>query len=242
MIQLSEDLKLGYNLLKDYENKYSKYALATLYIKYNILFMALNIKVNTESPESKVEVNKAAHLIQNHYLHSNRKNESTQEYVVPKKYNELKVLQYNENKYKNIYFETGEQIQNDVIPVSKNINNIITSGKVYMYVVNAQMEPIIYRIPIPVQDLIFGRQRLKLENKKIAHPVLLHNYNQMAIGAGEVIFVKNNRNEIAGLILNNKSGHFRPSGHTLTLVKEAFIRKINLNSDNIITIEVEKNW
>ncbi|HDR7495005.1 TPA: hypothetical protein QCX40_005747 [Bacillus cereus] len=242
MLQLNKDLELGYNLLKDYENKFSNYALATLYIKYNILFMALNIKVDTETPESKVEVFKAANLVQDHYLQSNRKKESIQENVASKNYHDLKVLQYDEKKYREIYFETGKLIQNDVTPVSKKISNLITPGKVYMYAVNAQMEPIIYTKPIPVQDLIFGRQRLKLENKKIAHPVLLHNYNQMAIGAGEVIFIRNNNNEIAGLILNNKSGHFRPSGQTLTTVKEAFIKKLNLNSNNIITIEVEKNW
>ncbi|MEG8980395.1 hypothetical protein U8Y98_27175 [Priestia megaterium] len=241
-------LDYTYNVLKNAEKSYGPYSLATLFIKYNILTTALDLKINNTNEAIMLgeEVEKAVKLLQEHYQVANRKSiSSVKKYMGAEKsiFKGREVLAYNQEKYKELYSMSGEEIQSKVFTLCDEVATNIITGKVYMYAINANMEPVIYLQPIPFQDLIFGRQKLKVNNGRIAHPVLLHKHDLIAVGAGEVIFVKNEKNDkVEGLIINNKSGHYQPSGKTLKTVKQAFLDNLKLKPENIICVEVEKNW
>ncbi|WP_035020602.1 hypothetical protein [Anoxybacillus flavithermus] len=127
-----------------------------------------------------------------------------------------------------------------MVKASKEIINSIEGHKFYLYAVNKNMEPIIYLKTIPLFDLMNGRQRLKEGEYPIAHPVLLHNYDLIAKGAGEIVFIKDDdKNIIKGALINNKSGHFRPSPSTLEVVKKIFSQALNISKENIVTIGIE---
>lgn len=241
-------LEYMYNVLSEAEKLYGKYSLGTVFIKYQILATSLELKINNSDKTLKLEneVIKATKLLQEHYQISNRKQLShDRQYMWAKKinYQGREVLKYNQEKYTERYSLSGKEIQDKIFVLSDEVESKIIPNKVYMYAINADLEPIIYLQPIPFQDLLFGRQRLKVNNGRIAHPVLLDSHGLMAVGAGEVIFVKDKISDnIKGLIINNKSGHYRPSGDSLEKVKEAFSNNLGLVPENIICIEVEKDW
>ncbi|MCG3056183.1 hypothetical protein KZ287_28865, partial [Escherichia coli] len=102
-----------------------------------ILTTALDLKIN--NPDKAImldeEVEKAAKLLQEHYQVSNRKQlSSVKKYMWAEKRicKGREVLAYNQEKYKELYSMSGEEIQSKVFTLCDEVTTDIITGKVYM--------------------------------------------------------------------------------------------------------------
>lgn len=243
---IDEMIKLDrmYSLLNSITNKYGYYSVAAIIIKYNILSTALEIRIALNKGQSAVfmlELNKAVNLVKDHYSNTKRKKRDSNGLLgrcksIIKNGQEHYIFdsEYYYEKYKE-----ASEVQHLVAKVTPAVSEYIKAHNFYLYAVNNNMEPIIFKGIIPLREFIEGRKYLKFNDTPIVHPMLLHNYNLTAIGAGEVIFVKNSKNLIKGAIINNKSGHYRPSTKSLIHVSSSFEKSLDLEEDCVVVIEVE---
>lgn len=69
------------------------------------------------------------------------------------------------------------------------------------------------------------------------HPLLLEFKTDRVKAAGEIGIIKDKHNKIAGALINNKSGHFKPHKSSLNLVRD-FLTKLNINQDYIYGVNI----
>ncbi|TGV31334.1 hypothetical protein EN829_033285 [Mesorhizobium sp. M00.F.Ca.ET.186.01.1.1] len=235
-----------YNALDTYTEKYGFYSVASLMIKYNLLINSLDLFVNCSKEEEELfrfELNKATNLVQDHYRNTSRTERTNprgqRASIIDLDGNTAFI--YDSEFYQQRYVESGKEAESSVIRISQERASAIEDHQFYMYAITGEMEPLVYLQTIPLMDLIDGRKQLRNESGPIGHPVLLHNHNLIARGAGEATFVKDRLGNIKGVIANNKSGHYCPPSWTLSTVKKAFARQLGISDDYVVTIAVEED-
>lgn len=238
------ELQTFYQILDTYSEKYGYYSVAAILIKYHLAIYALDLVINgsaENNDEYRKELENAKNLLQDHYHKTCRtpRDQSPAEWSREITVDGNVAYVYDERRYELEYSKAGEEVACLVKPATQLIANDIESTKSYLYAVTQDRVPMVYLQPIPLTDLLYGQQRIQVKNGPVAHPVLLHNHRVTALGAGEVIFIKDQRGKIQGLILNNKSGHFRPAAQSMSVVVEAFQKSLAVDKGNILSIEVE---
>lgn len=240
MIKLDE----MYSLLNSISDRYGYYSVAALIIKYNVLSTALEIRITLNKDQSAkfiLELNKAINLVKEHYSNTTRKKRVSSELLVRCEsiYNNGQEHYIFDREYYYEKYKEASEVQHLVAKATPAVSKYIKAHNFYMYAVNSKMEPFIFKNIIPLREFIEGRKYLKFNDIPIVHPMLLHDYNLTAVGAGEVIFIKNSDNVIKGAIINNKSGHYRPSTKSLIQVSSSFSKSLDLEEDCVVAIEVE---
>jgi hypothetical protein len=101
----------------------------------------------------------------------------------------------------------------------------------YTYIVTRHHKVRICVLPIHVEDVILGRK-----SWPIVHPMLAEDDELTVLCAGELMFC--GQESSAGIIVNNASGHYRPSADTL---REAVVAlgSHGFKPSKIITIRVD---
>lgn len=244
MVKVANELSDGYALLKEYNLKYGFLSVASLIIKYYILNKALDHLINSNENQRndlEVELEKARFLVQDHYDQTKRTPHPSNDlyYASPYLIDNKTYLRYDSINYCKKYYQIGEIIKDKIIELDLVNSNQVEKNKFYIYVVNKNGKIIVYNEHIPLVELINGRQYLKYKNLPITHPLLVHNYDLVVQGAGEIIFVKDSDNKISGVIFNNKSGHFRPPVSTINNVKQAIHKTLQVPEERIIGIAVK---
>ncbi|MED1625118.1 hypothetical protein [Bacillus pseudomycoides] len=235
------NLKEEWDILNYYSDKYGYYSVAALIIKYHILIKSFDFYINGEDKDFKEKFYRAKEMLQDHYNNTSRTPNFNpdanpiQSFVID---GEIQI-EYSKFSYQEKYSLSGESVQEKVLKVCSEHSNLIDANKFYIYAINTNNEPIIYMNSIPISELIRGRRYLTYNSLPIVHPILLHKESLIAKGAGEVIFIKNRLGNVSGIILNNKSGHFRPPVSTLNRVKKSFSEYFKISMKNIIDIKIE---
>ncbi len=226
--------------LKKYSKKYGYYSIATLLLKYFNLLDSIELEINSnnwkiEKIKNSFEISASLILLKDHYNKSseyfnvNLAKEHV-ENIKEIKINGILFKQYNKAKFFKRYSNKNITNHKDIIYVNQNIQNLIINKCFYVYAINKDLKPVIYRKPIPLKELILGKRIFN-----ITHPELVFEDDLITACAGEVIFIKG-LNSIEAVILNNKSGHFQPSINALEQAKLIFSKSLNLEKEKIFII------
>lgn len=122
---------------------------------------------------------------------------------------------------------------------SKDKLNSLSSNKWYIYIIDQFDRFRIMNVPVSTAELIVKRSYINTSHKKtsLIHPLLLEYKTDRVKAAGEIGIIKDSHNKIAGALINNKSGHFKPHKSTLKLVRD-YLTKLNVKQDQIYEVEI----
>jgi hypothetical protein len=159
--------------------------------------------------------------------------------------NKTKISVINHISVYSIRSEKNELIGRNLINIEEKIINLncledlsfIQSDCWYLYCFTKANELKIFDYPWKTKNLILNRDKPVIEGFPIIHPILVFKDNFSVIGAGEVCFIKNTT-QLKGVIINNKSGHFRPNPDSLMYVRNFLSHIFGLNEKNIITLNL----
>lgn len=122
---------------------------------------------------------------------------------------------------------------------SKEKLNGLFSNKWYIYIIDQYGIFRIMDVPVSTAELIVKRSYINTEHTKtlLVHPLLLENKTDKVKAAGEIGIIKDSHNKIAGALINNRSGHFKPHKSSLKLVRDS-LTKLNVKQDQIYEVNM----
>ncbi|MEH7043890.1 hypothetical protein ACIQF3_26670 [Bacillus thuringiensis] len=191
------------NLLEDYKIKHGEFSNATLIVKLSILIFVLE---HIELENDEYRINLLEDII-SHYNNAPQPATTRSPVII-------------ENNGENLFVfipdvdnQPYNRYRNEVKPFIINVDNPINieNNKWYMYVVTIDNKFLILDSPLTTVELITGRNSILLENIQPQHPHLLCDYEELKVkSAGELLFVTEKENNNIQILINNKSGHFKP--------------------------------
>ena len=237
-IELQEMNNQYENILRDKISKFGDMSIGALIVRLH--FLAHLIKT---SQFHEATMNQVLQKVIEQYYYENLPLSSLQQYITIEKdeKNAGEVYVFDEDYFQKNYC-------NALPDASFNIKNISSRKDIslledslwYIYTVNQENELVIYNSPMTVSELVLNRNSTTINNVQIVHPILVHNKDLKVRTAGEICFVKNG-DLLKGIILNTKSGHYRPDPFSYKVTEEILISKFDLKPDEIIKIPVGLN-
>lgn len=107
----------------------------------------------------------------------------------------------------------------------------------YIYTVSQENELIIYDAPMSISELVLNRNTTTVNGVQIVHPILVHDKELKIRTAGEICFIKD-KDSLKGVILNTKSGHYRPDPFSYDITESILVSNLGLLPAEIIKIPV----
>lgn len=115
--------------------------------------------------------------------------------------------------------------------------NTLSLQRWYIFAFTLENRLLILDSPQSTTDLIIGRKGT-IGNLVPEHPLLLGNQDRFLLkSAGELFITETVDNKEKIIILNNRSGHFKPTAESIELVKDKLIA-IGISPKNIIQIKM----
>jgi hypothetical protein len=133
------------------------------------------------------------------------------------------------------YADVADAVLAQTVMLTSRTMDGFEPRRMYLYVIDDDGAIRLWRRPFRYVDLVFGRNRPRIEGVPIAHPMLVPQ-NLRAMSAGEVVFIGDG--EIAAVVANTKSGHFQPPPSTAPLVHRAFTDALGLRARDVDVITV----
>lgn len=223
--------------LEEYTESYGYYSVAALIIKYHLLFNSFELYINEKMNEGYSDVEKNLKIVQDHYNSTDPIDRNSNYNTIKVSINEKEAYLFDTEYYYRHYYKYGEHLQNNIFNINQKNTDLLLTKQFYLFVLNKNLEPLIFNEVINIRDFIVGRRDLKVGENRVVHPILLHKYNLIALAAGEIILIKNHKSRrVEGVIINNKSGHYRPSIKTLDVMKDSLAKSLQIPNENILII------
>lgn len=139
------------------------------------------------------------------------------------------------------YAEVADAVCAETVVLASRGMDGLEPRRLYLYVIDGDGAIRLWRRPFRYADLVFGRNRARINGIPVAHPMLVPD-TLRAMAAGEVLFVgrggDSGGGEVAAVVANTKSGHFQPPPSTADLVHRAFAHALGLRHRDIDVIVV----
>jgi hypothetical protein len=218
-------------MLQSSINKYGNNGIGTLIVRLNYLAFIIKNQL-TEEKNTVIEI--LLSEIKQHYNYKRPENLG----AFHNKINEEVLYSFSEELFNERYKINIQENQKYIVKLNEHSPfwNSFHDLHWYLYVVDRNDDLIIFNKSIMVTDLIINRDVFTDEGTRVVHPVLVPDTLTVKT-AGEISFIKKG-NEVEGIVLNNKSGHFRPSAESLYHA-ERYLYKLFANKKvQIFTIPI----
>ncbi|UED83227.1 hypothetical protein [Streptomyces profundus] len=113
---------------------------------------------------------------------------------------------------------------------SPEIPEGFATGAPHMFVIDDLGNLLIWRRRFSFRELIFGRAKSQIDGVPVAHPMLVPDRLRVRT-AGEIVLIGAPR--VHAMVVNTKSGHFRPPPSTGTVVREVCAERFAVPTDRI---------
>ena len=140
------------------------------------------------------------------------------------------ILEYSRHVFDLKYASAARAIRSQVVVVADPDIEPLWSGSPYMFVIDDSRTLRVWNRPFQFSDLVFGRNRATVDGIPVAHPMLVPDRLRI-MAAGEIIFVGHRKPR--SVIVNTKSGHFRPPPVTADVIREVCREVLGLPDHHI---------
>ncbi|MGW4771544.1 hypothetical protein ACWEO2_26290 [Nocardia sp. NPDC004278] len=231
-------------ILDAYDQKYGFYSIACLLAKYHLLSQVIEIGTYLlDSGNSRYLelIDRARRLVQDHYDSTRRAPQDATSYAPVQRVSTPAGEQifYPADAYDR-HLTSDPCVQDQVREIDSTWIDAIVPRQFYIYAIDADMVPVVYGQSMGLTGLLGTENRLTTPSGAIAHPVLVRRRGLSVYGAGEILFTKTVDGALAGAIVNNKSGHFRPSANSLAIVTAAVANGLGIDAGLVVPIAVER--
>lgn len=117
------------------------------------------------------------------------------------------LLEFDREIFEARYARVASAVRVELVQVDGPEPRGLRSGTPYMFVVDDHHRMIVWNRAFRFADLVFGRNRARIDDVPVAHPLLVPD-RLRAYSAGEIVFIGDDR--VEAVVCNTKSGHFRP--------------------------------
>ncbi|WP_161804071.1 hypothetical protein [Lysinibacillus macroides] len=115
--------------------------------------------------------------------------------------------------------------------------NNIKINNWYIYVTTLDDKILILDSPQTTTELITGRKNNLWGDVQPEHPLLLCDYENLIVkSAGEMLVTNDKVSDDMHILINNKSGHFKPNVSSIKITKTLIKKYLNILDDKIHTI------
>ncbi|MEU8190794.1 hypothetical protein ACN267_21650 [Micromonospora sp. WMMD734] len=140
------------------------------------------------------------------------------------------LLEYSRSVFQRRYAAAARSIRPQLVAVTEPRVEPLRPGRPYMFVVDDTRTLKVWNRPFHFGDLVFGRNRATVDGTPVAHPMLVPDRLRV-LAAGEIILV--GRGKPAAVIVNTKSGHFRPPPATAEAIRDVCREVLRLQDHDI---------
>lgn len=138
-------------------------------------------------------------------------------------------ISFDKDYYQENYGNELEKYKEKIIEVDNMSLLEYATFNWYLYVLTKSRKLIIFKEPFSQFEMLFNRDMYP------KHVVLAYNYGLTVLCAGEILIGKDKNNSLS-LIVNNRSGHYRPDSNNLSIVKKYLGKFVS----NVYSIDCSK--
>ncbi|RSI10594.1 hypothetical protein [Streptococcus sanguinis] len=224
---IENTLQPFYDLLDKYSKEYGDNSNACLIVRLSLLTYLLKHHI------ALCNINSLANRIVEQYNFERPEPREVKFEIVLDNNRESYHIQEERNEIIDLDFEFDDEL----ITLNKNNISKLKDSKWYLFCFTPEEELIIFDYSWSTTELISERNKPLVKNHSLIHPMLVSHNNYNVVSAGEICVV-HEKNVLKGIVINNKSGHFRPNSTSLDYVKEFLIRELNIDSKLIIKLNL----
>ncbi|MEK5230215.1 hypothetical protein MHB42_00210 [Lysinibacillus sp. FSL K6-0232] len=225
-----DEYKSFINLLEECKTKYGEFSNSTLIVKLSIYIFLIE-NSNLKPFQYRIELlNDIIKQYNDAPLLSTRPpvmidNDGEDAFIFIPDINDQYDRHKNEIKTRIINMDMPEQFNNI------KINNW------YIYVTTLDDKILILDSPQTTTELITGRKNNLWGDVQPEHPLLLCDYENLIVkSAGEMLVTNDKVSDDMHILINNKSGHFKPNVSSIKITKTLIKKYLNILDDKIHTI------
>lgn len=229
-IMIEDTLKSFYSLLDKYSSEYGDNSNACLIVRLSLLTYLLKFRVELDSTTITSIVNR---IIAQYNFERPEPREIKYKKFIDSKGRENYQIKESKNEILGLNFK----IENKIIILNKDNFDRLNDSKWYLFCFTPDEELIIFDYSWTTTELISERNKPLVGEHPLIHPMLVSHNEYKVISAGEICIVHED-GLLQGVIINNKSGHFRPNSVSLDYVKEFLKEELNIEDNLIIKLNL----
>ncbi|MDT2012925.1 hypothetical protein [Carnobacterium divergens] len=215
--------------------KYGEFSLAVLslrltYLEYLLKKKTLDITL-IDQLQNDIEIT---------YNSDVRPESKLKEYMFRSNTNDNVIYKFSSDYFYENYHSVIPDIEQHIIRI-KNYKELSLCKDLrwYVYALTNDDELILLNNPMNAIDLVLNRNDYKINNIAAVHPMLVYKEDFEARMVGEVAIIYDDAGNLpVSVIINNKSGHYRPLAKDLRYVVDFFKTVLGIDSNRIICINI----
>lgn len=231
-MDLNEQFKV---LLSQSEKKYGELGIGTLMVR--LQYLTFLIKENSALTGTIDEILRKV-LIQ--YNFERIPTASVEKYIFNKVENGEIIYSFDEQYFTEKYAKAFPLAHEGIYKITKTNIFSLKDSMWYLYVIDKNNNLIIYDAALTTTELVLNRNNLLINGVPLVHPILSYPSNLEVKAAGEITFI-HSKQKLHGIIINSKSGHYRPSSNCLELAVKTLVEVFEIPTDIIFKIPVGKD-
>lgn len=200
-------------LVKQTTSRHGEFSQAHLLVSLNWLAHERYAFLNSGDDTNAVGV---ARLVQNIYRRQGVAPQVAQPPIVHDQAHQT--TRYSRSAFEQRYGAAVKAVRNELVSLADFTPSSARTLEMYMYALTPQGEFRVWTRAFAASHLILGRSTAQIDNVPVAHPLLVSDVLEV-VAAGELAVIESGG--YVSIIVNLKSGHFRPPAGRAHLVAKA---------------------
>lgn len=213
------------NLISEYQVKYGDKALIVYMLRLQLLSELFKGLILGESGEVASLFNKQYMSIKSSMGELKMANENKPKPLLHQ-FENYEVLEFSHKYFADHYQNQVSRFQADIVTLIPTNILKFAVGKWYLYVYGPNHSLTIFNKSFMPLEMLNGR------NGFPTHPMISFRTHLKVLCAGELFITKDSQNRL-GIIINNKSGHYKPDNRQLEFTANQIIEQFKIPSKNV---------